>query len=116
MDNKKWKTVDYGTLNTYRISIDGDIQVKAPGDNSQWKNKSVKEANNGYYYFRIGKKPKSLHREVLKCFEGNPVGNKNTVDHLNGNKSDNMFSNLEWVTQAENNRRFEASKQKASKN
>jgi hypothetical protein len=42
-----------------------------------------------------------IHRLVANNFIDNPH-NKQQVNHIDGNKSNNHFSNLEWVTQSEN--------------
>lgn len=59
-------------------------------------------------YYKIGLRTYSntqkcyfVHRIVAKmfCFE---YDNKNIVNHINGNKTDNKYSNLEWCTHQEN--------------
>lgn len=44
-----------------------------------------------------------IHRLVALAFVPNPY-NKDTVNHINGDKLNNNFDNLEWVTSAENTR------------
>lgn len=64
---------------------------------------------NGYYYLPIMmRKPKKhvitayVHRLVANTFIPNPQ-NKRTVNHKDGDKSNNRVSNLEWATQSEQN-------------
>ena len=60
--------------------------------------------NDGYYYVDIHSKCYRIHRLVAECYIPNP-NNLPEVDHIDTDKSNNHFSNLEWVTTQENIRR-----------
>lgn len=53
---------------------------------------------------RDGKKTyrKYLHQMVAECFVERPNGSC-IVNHIDGNKKNNYYTNLEWVTYSENN-------------
>lgn len=67
--------------------------------------RAISDNGNGYkiYSFRInGKKTNFyIHRLVAIKFIDNPF-NKKTVNHIDGDKSNNHYSNLEWLTPKEN--------------
>jgi hypothetical protein len=55
----------------------------------------------GYVYVRIANKTHRVHRLVAQTYIPNPE-NKPQVNHIDGNKANNMLCNLEWMTQSEN--------------
>jgi hypothetical protein len=60
----------------------------------------------GYHLVVLGpktdRKTRLVHRLVAAAFVPNPE-NKRTVNHIDGNKANNHFSNLEWASYLENN-------------
>ena len=50
-------------------------------------------------------KKRTVHRLVAEAFIPNP-DNKPTVDHIDGNRTNNSISNLRWATYSEQNSRF----------
>ena len=57
---------------------------------------------NGYYRYRLHDgNYQGAHRLVANKYIPNP-DNKPVVNHLDGDKSNNHVSNLEWATQSEN--------------
>ena len=56
---------------------------------------------NGYIYVKLGSKSYRVHRLVAQTYLPN-LENKPQVNHMDGNKFNNMLCNLEWATQSEN--------------
>ena len=55
----------------------------------------------GYPYVRLRGQFKVVHRLVAQAFIPNLL-NKEQVNHIDGSKTNNKVSNLEWCTRAEN--------------
>ena len=76
-------------------------------DGSYIENKLTKNvlkpyiSNSGYLYAA----GIPVHRIVASAFNYEKYFDKATVDHIDGNKLNNHISNLEWVTQGENEKR-----------
>ena len=91
--------VDSKDIGNYIVYSDGRVWSKR-------KNKFLKPMLNnktGYYTFGIDKKRIYHHRLIAKCFIPNPK-NKKTINHKDGNKSNNNVNNLEWNTHSENHK------------
>lgn len=79
--------------------------VYPDGDVFNIKRKKFQKHNidKGYVKVCINCKQERLHRILATCFINNPE-NKPYINHKDGNKSNNDIFNLEWCTQAENNK------------
>lgn len=108
-----WKPV-IGYEGIYEVSNLGRVKSLArvkscghPGSKQLTKERlmTIREDRNGYKRVKLSKDGKSklitLHRIVAMSFVDNPL-NKNEVNHIDGNKNNNIPSNLEWVTRSEN--------------
>lgn len=87
----------------YKISNLGNI-INSKGEKlSIGKRKSnsgyiqVRLCNKGKYYYRY------IHKLIAVTFIPNP-NNYRTVNHINGNKLDNTITNLEWASDAQQQR------------
>lgn len=96
-----WKDIEEFD-NLYSVSNTGLIR-----NNKTSKVLKQTTTQNGYSmvvvkpFGRTGKcKAFKIHREVAKLFVDNP-DNKPTVNHKDGNKLNNLASNLEWATSSE---------------
>ena len=98
MKEIQWKPIT-GYEDYYLISENGDVW-------SIRHNKKLRPTTDryGYLYFVLSvngtRKTMKAHRLVASAFIENPLS-KPTVNHLNGIRTDNNVSNLEWATQKE---------------
>lgn len=98
IEGEIWLSVKmlFPTALDYKISTFGRVQ--SPIDRIL-----TGALNGGYRSISLGLNGKhyKIHRLVAKLFIPNPL-NKKCVNHIDGNKTNNNVTNLEWVTHAEN--------------
>ncbi|UGO48066.1 HNH endonuclease [Bacillus phage vB_BanS_Skywalker] len=110
-----WKSlkgiIDNG--DNYEISNTGECRsisrtmIDKKGNIRHYKSKVLKliVSTKGYMTINISMNSKqrkhNIHRLVALAFIPNPEG-KDTVNHKNGDKTDNNVTNLEWSTNQEN--------------
>lgn len=90
----------------YEIFEDGTVvNLKTNKSKKPYLNK-----RNGYLYVDLYKNGKSykrpIHRLLAESFIPNP-DKKPTVDHKDGNRTNNALFNLRWATYSEQNSRFD---------
>lgn len=97
--NNKYEIFEDGTVIALgRIGSRGYIVksriLKPRLNNSGYLRVSLNLTGKNKFYF--------VHRLVAGCFVEN-ILNKEQVNHKDGNKRNNHYSNLEWTTRSENN-------------
>lgn len=105
-ENIVWQTI-------YLDGIQSDYSINNYGQiiNNETKEYRIPSlANNGYYHITLYRHGKAytllIHRLVATYFVKNDNPSLNTyVDHKDGNKQNNCYTNLEWVTPKENTKR-----------
>lgn len=95
-----WKQIS-GYENVYEINENGDL--RRVGSKNLIKKQVRKD---GYLQYQLSyqgkRKSKKIHRLVAETFIPNP-NNYSVVNHIDGNKKNNYYKNLEWCTATENN-------------
>lgn len=94
----KWKQIE--GYEKYSVSDTGLVKNTESG-----RLLTCAKDKDGYLYVSFPKNGKvkkvRLHRLVATTFIPNPE-NKETVDHINGDKEDNRVGNLQWLSNKEN--------------
>jgi hypothetical protein len=87
----------------YEVNSSGHVRNKTTGHNMKWI-----DNGKGYKMVKLynGMRPQGrlclVHRLVLATHS--PIEESLDVNHIDGDKANNILSNLEWVTKSENTR------------
>ena len=99
-----WKKIERN--DNYSINKQGQVR----NDKTSHIKKPTLNKRNGYLvvdlYKNNNREKVPIHRLVAEAFIPN-LGNKLTVDHLDGDRQNNSIENLRWATYGEQNSRFE---------
>lgn len=99
LDNEIWKNINIKgqTFDNYQVSSLGRFK-----NSKGIIMENYRPHHSGYIYVRVNYTKYSLHQLVAFTFIENPYL-KPYVNHIDGNKTNNSVTNLEWVTASENN-------------
>ena len=103
LDNEIWQYVA-NTDNKYLVSSYGRVKSL-----KGYEAKLLKgyDTGDGYLKVCIKQKNKSIHQLVAAAFiENDQPDLKDTIDHINSNKLDNSLCNLQWLSRADNVRKY----------
>lgn len=101
---EQWKQIN--GFDSYYVSESGKVKTK--NYNHTGEEKLIKVFENSYGYMAVNlmqngvRKRKLVHRLVAHSFHSLSEFIGATVNHKDGNKKNNHFSNLEWCTVHEN--------------
>ena len=105
MTREIWKDME-GYEGLYQVSNLGRVKRLKGKYISTQRILKLRVGTRGYLYVQLCKKGQrkyyTIHRLVAQAFLPNPE-NKPQVNHIDEDKTNNIISNLEWVTAKENN-------------
>lgn len=108
----EWRPVPSWMSEEHEVSSDGRVRRTVRADRGEskrgganWKaGKELSPAKNtsGYQFVTFNGKHHGVHRIVLEAFKGPPPFEGAIARHLDDVKTNNLISNLEWGTKADN--------------
>ena len=105
---EEWRDIaGYG--GKYQVSSYGNVRKRNKDRRAPFAHFLKPSANNNAGYLKVClyhngiSKNCAIHRLVAEAFVENPT-RKPCVNHKDGNKKNNLATNLEWVTYSENSR------------
>lgn len=102
---EEWRDIE-GFDGWYQVSNTGKVRscCNSHGTRGKWKLRALSANHDGYLKVRLNKGDKDLtqrvHTLVAEAFLPNPRG-YDTVNHKDGNKTNNAVDNLEWADRSE---------------
>lgn len=104
MTNEEWKTFDYQGKK-YEVSNYGKVKTFYLNEEGRLMTPQIDRL--GYVTISLSSNARSkkfrIHRLVAMLFVPNPYG-YNEINHIDGNKQNNYYENLEWCTHQHNMR------------
>lgn len=91
----EWKEIP-GYKGLYKISENGTVWSSYAGGREK-----AQQESQGYKRVKLGTKYQSVHRIVCELWNGSGEEGQE-VNHKDGNRANNHYQNLEWVSHSEN--------------
>lgn len=94
LPGEEWRTIE-----RYQVSSMGRARTKSPHGNVWWPIFTPRPCRSNAYAL-IGR-GKAFHRLVALAFLGPAPSPSHTVDHIDGDKSNNRLANLRWASKSQ---------------